>query len=77
MSVLASVSAAFWSSLSDPPDQEKLGAAWLTAWLRGADPVAAARFGHLAAAATIESEHTVRPDLAAAVRYDPRGDLPC
>lgn len=42
-------------------------AAWVAAWLRGADPVAAARDGHLAAAATIESPHTVRPDLAAAM----------
>ena len=42
-------------------------AAWLAAWLRGADPVAAARYGHLAAAATVSSHHTVRPDLAAAI----------
>lgn len=42
-------------------------AAWVAAWLRGADPVAAARDGHLAAAATIESPHTVRPDLAEAM----------
>ena len=40
-------------------------AAWVAAWLRGVDPVAAAREGHRAAAATIESPHTVRPDLAA------------
>ena len=39
-------------------------AAWVAAWLDGADPVAAARAGHRAAAATIESPHTVRPDLA-------------
>ncbi|GAB3031636.1 carbohydrate kinase [Nocardioides flavus (ex Wang et al. 2016)] len=39
-------------------------AAWVAAWLRGADPVAAAQEGHLAAAATIASPHTVRPDLA-------------
>jgi pseudouridine kinase len=39
-------------------------AAWVAAWLRGADPVTAARVGHRAAAATIESLHTVRPDLA-------------
>ncbi|NYE35332.1 pseudouridine kinase [Nocardioides cavernae] len=39
-------------------------AAWVAAWLRGADPVAAARDGHHAAAATIGSTHTVRPDLA-------------
>ena len=39
-------------------------AAWIAAWLGGADPVAAAREGHRAAAATIESPHTVRPDLA-------------
>ena len=39
-------------------------AAWVAAWLRGADPVAAARLGHRAAAATIASPHTVRPDLA-------------
>jgi len=42
-------------------------AAWVAAWLGGADPVAAARDGHLAAVATIESPHTVRPDLAAAM----------
>lgn len=42
-------------------------AAWVAAWLGGADPLAAARDGHLAAAATIESPHTVRPDLAAAM----------
>lgn len=42
-------------------------AAWVAAWLRGVDPVAAARDGHLAAAATVESPHTVRPDLAAAM----------
>lgn len=42
-------------------------AAWVAAWLRGADPVTAARRGHLAAAATIASPHTVRPDLPAAV----------
>lgn len=42
-------------------------AAWIEAWLRGADPVAAARDGHLAAAATVESPHTVRPDLAEAM----------
>ncbi|HSF36775.1 MAG TPA: carbohydrate kinase family protein [Nocardioides sp.] len=39
-------------------------AAWVAAWLGGADPVEAARLGHRAAAATIESPHTVRPDLA-------------
>ena len=39
-------------------------AAWAAAWLVGADPVDAARAGHRAAAATIESPHTVRPDLA-------------
>ena len=42
-------------------------AAWVAAWLRGADPVEAAAVGHRAAAATIESPHTVRPDLADAV----------
>ena len=46
-------------------------AAWVAAWLRGADPVAAAREGHRAAAATIESPHTVRPDLAAALKEHP------
>lgn len=43
-------------------------AAWAAAWLAGADPVGAARDGHRAAAATVESHHTVRPDLADAVR---------
>lgn len=42
-------------------------AAWVAAWLRGSDPVEAARDGHRAAAATIESPHTVRPDLAEAM----------
>ena len=42
-------------------------AAWVAAWLRGSDPVEAARAGHRAAAATIESPHTVRPDLAGAM----------
>ena len=45
-------------------------AAWVAAWLRGADPVAAAALGHRAAAATIESPHTVRPDLADAVEKE-------
>ncbi len=45
-------------------------AAWVAAWLRGADPVAAAREGHRAAAATIESPHTVRPDLADALEKE-------
>lgn len=40
-------------------------AGWIAAWLRGADPVTAAGEGHRAAAATVESPHTVRPDLAA------------
>lgn len=43
-------------------------AAWISAWLRGAAPVDAAREGHRAAAATIESSHTVRPDLADVLR---------
>jgi len=42
-------------------------AAWVAAWLRGASPVEAAREGHRAAAATIASPHTVRPDLAEAI----------
>jgi pseudouridine kinase len=42
-------------------------AAWVAAWLHGADPVEAARDGHRAAAATIESPHTVHPDLATAM----------
>lgn len=42
-------------------------AAWIATWLRGATPFDAAREGHRAAAATIESPHTVRPDLAAAL----------
>ena len=45
-------------------------AAWVAAWLRGADPVEAARLGHRAAAATVESPHTVRPDLADAITHD-------
>jgi pseudouridine kinase len=40
-------------------------AAFLAALLRGADPVEAARHAHRAARATIESPHTVRPDIAA------------
>ena len=46
-------------------------AAWVAAWLRGADPVEAARDGHRAAAATIESPHTVRPDLADVLTEEP------
>lgn len=42
-------------------------AGWIAAWLRGADPVEAAGEGHRAAAATITSPHTVRPDLAEAM----------
>jgi pseudouridine kinase len=45
-------------------------AAWVAAWLGGADPVEAARLGHRAAAATVESAHTVRPDLADAITHD-------
>lgn len=43
-------------------------AAWVAAWLRGAAPVEAAAHGHRAAAATVESPHTVRPDLADAIQ---------
>lgn len=46
-------------------------AAWVAAWLRGATPVEAAREGHRAAAATVASPHTVRPDLAAAIEQLP------
>ncbi|MBS2936883.1 carbohydrate kinase family protein [Nocardioides sp. J2M5] len=42
-------------------------AGWIAASLRGADPVEAAREGHRAAAATITSPHTVRPDLPEAM----------
>ena len=42
-------------------------AAFLAALLRGADPAEAARHAHRAARATIESPHTVRPDIAAAL----------
>ena len=45
-------------------------AAWVAAWLRGADAVEAARLGHRAAAATVESPHTVRPDLADVIAHD-------
>jgi pseudouridine kinase len=38
-------------------------AAFCHALLAGADPVEAARLGHAAAALTIASPHTVRPDL--------------
>ncbi len=38
-------------------------AAFCHALLEGQDPVGAARFGHAAAALTIASSHTVRPDL--------------
>ncbi len=40
-------------------------AAFCHALLEGQDPVDAARFGHAAAALTIASPHTVRPDLTA------------
>ncbi|HEV2796917.1 MAG TPA: PfkB family carbohydrate kinase, partial [Nocardioides sp.] len=46
-------------------------AAWVAAWVRGADPVEAAALGHRAAAATIASPHTVRPDLADAIASGP------
>lgn len=46
-------------------------AAWVAAWLHGADPVEAAHEGHRAAAATIQSPHTVRPDLAEAMAVLP------
>ncbi len=42
-------------------------AAFLAAWTRGSTPVEAARLAHVAARATIESPHTVRPDIAAAL----------
>ncbi|HET8602206.1 MAG TPA: carbohydrate kinase family protein [Segeticoccus sp.] len=42
-------------------------AAFAHALLAGADPLEAARQGHLAAALTVQSPHTVRPDLAAAM----------
>ncbi|MEO7070934.1 MAG: PfkB family carbohydrate kinase, partial [Nostocoides sp.] len=38
-------------------------AAFCHALLAGDDPVTAARYGHAAAALTIASPHTVRPDL--------------
>jgi pseudouridine kinase len=38
-------------------------AAFAHALLAGHSPVAAARYGHAAAALTLESPHTVRPDL--------------
>jgi pseudouridine kinase len=44
---------------------DALLAAFCHALLDGADPVDAARFGHAAAALTVSSEHTVRPDLTA------------
>lgn len=40
-------------------------AAFCHALIQGHDPVDAARFGHAAAALTIASSHTVRPDLTA------------
>lgn len=42
-------------------------AAFAHGLLRGLDPVDAAREGHLAAALTVQSPHTVRPDLAEAM----------
>lgn len=42
-------------------------AAWVAAWLRGAEPVGAAGEGHRAAAVTVGSPHAVRPDLAEAM----------
>lgn len=42
---------------------DSLLGAFCHALLGGADPADAARFGHAAAALTIASEHTVRPDL--------------
>lgn len=43
---------------------DAMTAAFGHALLQGADPLAAARYGHAAAAATIASQHTVRPDLS-------------
>lgn len=43
---------------------DAMTAAFCHAILGGADPVAAARYGHAAAALTVASPHTVRPDLA-------------
>jgi pseudouridine kinase len=42
-------------------------AAWCHGVLTGYSPVEAARLGHAAAALTIASEHTVRPDLTTAL----------
>jgi pseudouridine kinase len=45
-------------------------AAFVHAILRGAEPVEAARFGHAAAALTVASTATVRPDLTAGLVQD-------
>ena len=42
-------------------------AAWCHGVLAGRTPLDAARLGHAAAAVTIASEHTVRPDLTLAL----------
>ena len=42
-------------------------AAWIAAWLRGHDAVESAWEGFRAAAVTIASPYTVRPDLAQAM----------
>ncbi len=46
-------------------------AGFVHAWLAGADPAAAAAYGHQCAAATVASDQTVRPDLLVVVGPPP------
>jgi pseudouridine kinase len=68
-SLLSGPQTAAWLPAGDVPVVDVTGAgdsllaAFCHALLEGADPVDAARFGHAAAALTVTSEHTVRPDL--------------
>lgn len=55
---------------------DALTAGFVHGLLEGADPVRAAERGHLAAAATVSSPHTVRPDLGAVVAAALNHDQP-
>lgn len=55
---------------------DAMTAAFAHALLAGADPLEAARRGHLAAALTVQSRHTVRPDIAAALARAGTGSAP-
>jgi pseudouridine kinase len=70
--------------LSAPPTEvrdvtgagDAMLAAFVHALLRGTDPVDAARFGHAAAALTVASAATVRPDLTSRLIEDALNENP-